>query len=168
MEKVRSIEKDRSVRKGSSLEKAPKAGPKKVLSVGEVAARSGLAVSAIHFYEAQGFIHSSRTAGNQRRYAREVLRQVAVIKVAQRIGIPLTVIREALSTLPQGRAATAKDWRRLSNAWRDVLDDRIEKLVRLRGSLSECIGCGCLSLKVCPLRNPADALGEFGPGPRLL
>jgi MerR family transcriptional regulator, redox-sensitive transcriptional activator SoxR len=138
------------------------------LTVGEVAARSGLAVSAIHFYEAQGFIHSARTAGNQRRYGREVLRQVAVIKVAQRIGIPLIVIREALSTLPRGRAATAADWRKLSHAWREVLDERIDKLMRLRGSLSECIGCGCLSLEACPLRNPADALGELGPGARLL
>jgi MerR family redox-sensitive transcriptional activator SoxR len=141
---------------------------RKVLSVGEVAARSGLAVSAIHFYEAQGLIRSSRTAGNQRRYAREVLRRVAVIKVAQRLGIPLSIIRDALDTLPRGRAPTATDWKKLSSAWRTVLDEKIDKLVRLRGSLSECIGCGCLSLKVCPLRNPADALGDEGPGPRLL
>jgi MerR family redox-sensitive transcriptional activator SoxR len=139
-----------------------------VLSVGEVAARSGLAVSAIHFYEAQGFIRSARTAGNQRRYPREVLRRVAVIKVAQRIGIPLPVIREALLTLPKGRTPTAKDWRRLSLRWRTVLDERIDRLVQLRDSLNGCIGCGCLSLKVCPLRNPADTLAIDGPGPRLL
>ncbi len=138
------------------------------LSVGEIAKRSGLAVSAIHFYEAQRLIHSSRTGGNQRRYAREVLRRVAVIKVAQRIGIPLAVIREALRTLPKGRTPTAADWRKLSGNWKAMLDERIDKLVRLRGSLNECIGCGCLSLKVCPLRNPADALGEEGAGPRLL
>ena len=139
-----------------------------VLSVGEVAKRSGLAVSAIHFYEAQGFIKSTRTAGNQRRYPREVLRRVAVIKVAQRIGIPLSVIREALLTLPRGRTPTAKDWRNLSKRWKEVLDERIDRLVQLRDSLNECIGCGCLSLKVCPLRNPADTLANEGPGPRLL
>jgi MerR family transcriptional regulator, redox-sensitive transcriptional activator SoxR len=141
---------------------------RKVLSVGEVAARSGLAVSAIHFYEAQGLIRSSRTAGNQRRYPREILRRVAVIKVAQRIGIPLSIIREALLTLPRGRTPTGADWKKLSSAWKATLDERIDKLVRLRGSLNECIGCGCLSLKVCPLRNPADVLGDEGPGPRLL
>jgi MerR family redox-sensitive transcriptional activator SoxR len=141
---------------------------RKVLSVGEVAARSGLAVSAIHFYEAQGLIRSSRTAGNQRRYPREILRRVAVIKVAQRIGIPLSIIRKALLTLPRGRTPTAADWKKLSSAWKAMLDERIDKLVRLRGSLNECIGCGCLSLKVCPLRNPADVLGDEGPGPRLL
>jgi MerR family transcriptional regulator, redox-sensitive transcriptional activator SoxR len=139
-----------------------------VLSVGEVAKRSGLAVSAIHFYEAQGFIKSTRTAGNQRRYPREVLRRVAVIKVAQRIGIPLSVIREALLTLPKGRTPTAKDWRNLSKRWKEVLDGRIDRLVHLRDSLNGCIGCGCLSLKVCPLRNPADRLASEGPGPRLL
>jgi MerR family redox-sensitive transcriptional activator SoxR len=139
-----------------------------VLSVGEVAKRSGLAVSAIHFYETQGFIKSTRTAGNQRRYPREVLRRVAVIKVAQRIGIPLSVIREALLTLPKGRTPTAKDWRNLSQRWKEVLDERIDRLVRLRDSLNGCIGCGCLSLKVCPLRNPADTLASEGPGPRLL
>jgi MerR family redox-sensitive transcriptional activator SoxR len=141
---------------------------REVLTVGEVAKRSGLAVSAIHFYEAQGFIRSTRTAGNQRRYPREMLRQVAVVKVAQRIGIPLAVIREALLTLPKGRTATAKDWRNLSKRWRQVLDERIDKLMRLRESLDQCIGCGCLSLKVCPLRNPADTLAREGPGPRLL
>jgi MerR family redox-sensitive transcriptional activator SoxR len=139
-----------------------------VLSVGEVAKRSGLAVSAIHFYEAEGLIKSTRTAGNQRRYPREVLRRVAVIKVAQRIGIPLSVIREALLTLPKGRAPTAKDWRNLSKRWKEVLDERIDRLVQLRDSLNGCIGCGCLSLKVCPLRNPADRLASEGPGPRLL
>jgi MerR family transcriptional regulator, redox-sensitive transcriptional activator SoxR len=142
--------------------------PNQDLSVGEVARRSGLAVSAIHFYEAQGLIRSSRTAGNQRRYAREILRRVAVIKVAQRLGIPLSTIREALRALPKGRTPTASDWKALSGSWKALLDERIDKLTRLRGSLNECIGCGCLSLNVCPLRNPADALGAEGPGPRLL
>jgi MerR family redox-sensitive transcriptional activator SoxR len=141
---------------------------RKELSVGEVAARSGVAVSAIHFYEAKGLIRSRRNQGNQRRYAREVLRLVAVIKVAQRIGIPLAMIRDALATLPHGRTPTAADWRKLSANWKRGLDERIEKMMQLRDSLTGCIGCGCLSLKVCPLRNPRDRLGEEGPGPRLL
>jgi MerR family redox-sensitive transcriptional activator SoxR len=141
---------------------------RKELSVGEVAARSGVAVSAIHFYEAKGLIRSRRNRGNQRRYAREVLRLVAVIKVAQRIGIPLAMIRDALATLPHGRTPTAVDWRKLSANWKRGLDERIEKMMQLRDSLTGCIGCGCLSLKVCPLRNPKDRLGEEGPGPRLL
>jgi MerR family redox-sensitive transcriptional activator SoxR len=141
---------------------------RKELGVGEVAARSGVAVSAIHFYESKGLIRSRRNQGNQRRYPREVLRLVAVIKVAQRIGMPLDVIRDALATLPHGRTPTAADWRRLSALWKRGLDERIERMVRLRDSLTGCIGCGCLSLKVCPLRNPMDRLGEAGPGPRLL
>lgn len=138
------------------------------LTVGEVAARSGVAVSAIHFYEMKGLIRSRRNSGNQRRYPREILRRVAVIKVAQRIGMPLAVISEALSTLPDGRTPTAADWRRLSALWKRGLDERIERLTRLRDSLSGCIGCGCLSLRVCPLRNPEDRLSEQGCGPRLL
>lgn len=138
------------------------------LTVGEVAARSGVAVSAMHFYEAKGLIRSRRNAGNQRRYPRGVLRRVAVIKVAQRIGMPLGVIREALKTLPDGRAPTAADWRKLSASWKKGLDERIERMTRLRYSLTSCIGCGCLSLKICPLRNPLDRLSEEGPGPRLL
>lgn len=140
----------------------------KELSVGQVAKRSGVAVSAIHFYESKGLIRSRRNAGNQRRYARDILRRVAVIKVAQRIGMPLGLIRDALTTLPNGRPPTAADWRRLSALWKRGLDERIERMVRLRDSLTGCIGCGCLSLKVCPLRNPADRLAEQGPGPRLL
>src|SRR5580698_5100259 len=138
------------------------------LSVGEVAKRSGVAVSAIHFYESKGMIHSRRTSGNQRRYSRETLRLVAVIKVAQRIGMPLALIRQALATLPDGRTPTAADWRRLSALWKRGLDDKIARMTRLRDSLTGCIGCGCLSLKACPLRNPADRLAEQGPGPRLL
>jgi MerR family redox-sensitive transcriptional activator SoxR len=140
----------------------------KELTVGEVAKRSGVAVSAIHFYEAKGLIRSRRNAGNQRRYPRGTLRLVAVIKVAQRIGMPLKLIHGALATLPKGRPPTAADWRRLSALWKRDLDERIERLVRLRDSLTGCIGCGCLSLKVCPLRNPEDRLGESGCGPRLL
>jgi MerR family redox-sensitive transcriptional activator SoxR len=139
-----------------------------VLTVGEVAARSGVAVSTLHFYESQGLIKSWRNSGNQRRYPREVLRRVAVIKVAQRTGIPLAVIREALATLPDERTPTAEDWKRLSTRWRGDLDDRINRLTRLRDQLDGCIGCGCLSLGICPLRNPWDLLAEQGPGPRLL
>jgi MerR family transcriptional regulator, redox-sensitive transcriptional activator SoxR len=138
------------------------------LSVGEVAERSGVAVSTLHFYEAKGLIGSRRNAGNQRRYPREVLRRVAVIKVAQRLGIPLRLIREALAALPEGRTPTAEDWNRLSAHWRNELDDRIARLTRLRDELDGCIGCGCLSTKACPLRNPWDELSEQGAGPRLL
>lgn len=142
--------------------------PHPELSVGELAARSGVAVSAIHFYESKGLIISRRNQGNQRRYARDVLRRVAVIKVAQRIGIPLASVAAALATLPEGRTPTAKDWRRLSAAWKKELDDRIVQLLQLRDQLSDCIGCGCLSLERCRLRNPADTLSGQGAGPRLL
>lgn len=135
------------------------------LSVGQLAARSGVAVSALHFYEARGLIHSVRSAGNQRRYARAMLRRVAVIKVAQRVGMPLAAIGEALQALPEGRTPTAADWRRLSARWRADLDARIHTLTQLRDQLDGCIGCGCLSLKACPLRNAQDALAQTGPGP---
>ena len=138
------------------------------LSVGEVARRSGVAVSTLHFYEAKGLIRSLRTEGNQRRYPREVLRRVAVIKVAQRTGIPLATIQAALASLPDGRAPTTEDWAQLSHIWRAELDERIRKLGQLRDQLDDCIGCGCLSLKACPLRNPQDVLGAEGAGPRLL
>lgn len=138
------------------------------LSVGEVAARSGLAVSAIHFYEAKGLIRSRRNAGNQRRFGRDVLRRVAIIKVAQRTGISLAEIRDAFDTLPESHAPTAADWRRLSAHWRQALDERITRLTQLRDQLDHCIGCGCLSMNDCPLRNPEDELAEQGTGPRLL
>jgi MerR family redox-sensitive transcriptional activator SoxR len=138
------------------------------LSVGEVARRSGLAVSAIHFYEAKGLIRSARSAGNQRRYPREVLRRVAIIKVAQRTGIPLKTIREAFKALPAERTPTAQDWTKLSTVWKAELERRIDRLTRLRDHMSDCIGCGCLSVKSCPLHNPWDRLSEQGPGPRLL
>jgi MerR family transcriptional regulator, redox-sensitive transcriptional activator SoxR len=138
------------------------------LSVGQVAARSGVAVTALHFYEAEGLIKSHRNAGNHRRYPRDVLRRIAVIKVAQRLGIPLASIRDALRVLPDGRTPTAEDWSRLSARWRTDLDARIQRLTGLRDQLDGCIGCGCLSLGSCPLRNPWDVLGEQGPGPRLL
>ncbi len=138
------------------------------LSVGEVARRSGLAVSAIHFYEAKGLIRSRRNAGNQRRFSRDVLRRVAIIKVAQRTGITLGEIRAAFEALPESRAPTAADWQKLSASWRQALDDRIVRLTQLRDQLDHCIGCGCLSMDECPLRNPEDELAEEGAGPRLL
>src|SRR5690606_10444979 len=148
--------------------KATKVALHAELGVGELSARSGVAVSALHFYEKKGLIHSLRTAGNQRRYRRDVLRRIAVIKVAQRAGIPLAEIRQALDALPDGRTPTVADWARLSRRWRNDLDARIARLTRLRDSLEGCIGCGCLSLRACPLRNPGDVLAEEGPGPRLL
>ena len=138
------------------------------LTVGEVAARAGVAVSALHFYERQGLIRSRRNAGNQRRYPREVLRRVAVIKIAQSTGMPLASIREALSALPDERTPTAADWKKLSESWRQELDERIVKLTQLRDRLTGCIGCGCLSIRDCPLRNPYDELANEGPGARLL
>ena len=138
------------------------------MTVGEVAGRAGVAVSTLHFYEAEGLIASWRNSGNQRRYAREVLRRVSVIKVAQRTGIPLKEIREALATLPEKRTPTTADWKKLSARWRGQLNERIERLTRLRDQLDGCIGCGCLSVDSCPLRNPGDRLGEEGPGARLL
>lgn len=150
------------------MEKPKQGGKHEELTVGEIAARSGVAVSAIHFYEAKGLIASRRNAGNQRRYARDVLRRVAIIKVAQRIGIPLASVGEALAILPAGRTPTAKDWRRMSAAWKADLDERIEKMLMLRNQLNQCIGCGCLSIKDCRLRNPADELSGEGAGPRLL
>lgn len=138
------------------------------LSVGEVAERSGVAVSTLHFYESKGLIRGWRNSGNHRRYDRSVLRRVAVIKVAQRAGIPLQEIGDALASLPEERTPTASDWKKLSAGWKDELDQRIERLTRLRDQLEGCIGCGCLSVRDCPLRNPYDELAREGPGPRLI
>ncbi|GLH33189.1 MULTISPECIES: redox-sensitive transcriptional activator SoxR [Pseudomonas] len=139
----------------------------KLLSVGQLAARSGVAVTALHFYETKGLIQSSRNAGNQRRYPRAMLRRVAVIKMAQRLGIPLANIARALATLPNDHIPTAEDWRRLSEGWREDLDRRIGEMILLRDQLDGCIGCGCMSLKDCPLRNRQDHLAGEGPGPHL-
>lgn len=139
-----------------------------LLSVGEVARRSGVAVSALHFYEAQGLLSAERSRGNQRRYRRDVLRRVAFIRAAQMLGISLTEIAQALQQLPQQRTPTKADWTRLSSRWRESLDQRIANLVALRDQLQGCIGCGCLSLKACRLYNPADVLAGQGPGPRRL
>ena len=140
----------------------------KLLTPGELSERSGVAVSALHFYEREGLIHSQRTSGNQRRYARETLRRVAFIRTSQRVGIPLAEIREALATLPEGRTPTKKDWTRLSRHWSADLDHRIAQLVKLRDTLNGCIGCGCLSPKSCALHNEEDHLSEEGSGARIL
>jgi MerR family redox-sensitive transcriptional activator SoxR len=138
------------------------------LTVGQLAARAGVAVSALHFYEARGLIRARRTAGNQRRYPRDTLRRIAFIRVAQRVGIPLATIQTALASLPSERTPTAADWARLSAAWRSELDDRITRLTQLRDDFTDCIGCGCLSLERCRLANPRDEYGERGPGPQRL
>jgi MerR family redox-sensitive transcriptional activator SoxR len=135
------------------------------LTPGEMSHRSGVAVSALHFYEREGLISSRRTSGNQRRYARDTLRRVAFIRMSQRLCIPLGRIREALAMLPTGRVPNSKDWARLSAGWRDDLDERILHLQRLRDNLAGCIGCGCMSLKTCALSNPDDSLAQRGPGP---
>jgi MerR family transcriptional regulator, redox-sensitive transcriptional activator SoxR len=134
------------------------------LTPGDMAHRSGVAVSALHFYEREGLITSRRTSGNQRRYTRETIRRVAFIRMSQRLGIPLARIRDALATLPTNRVPTSKDWARLSAGWRADLDERILHLERLRDNLAGCIGCGCLSLKACTLANPGDVLAARGPG----
>ncbi|MEC4018555.1 redox-sensitive transcriptional activator SoxR [Streptomyces sp. H27-D2] len=130
------------------------------LTVGQVSARSGAAVSALHFYETKGLISSSRTSGNQRRYTRDTLRRVAFVRAAQRVGIPLATIRVALAELPEERTPTREDWAKLSATWRTELDVRIKQLGRLRDHLTDCIGCGCLSLDACVLSNPDDRFGE--------
>ncbi|MGL4858143.1 MAG: redox-sensitive transcriptional activator SoxR [Enterobacteriaceae bacterium] len=138
------------------------------LSVGEVAARSGVPVSTVHFYENKGLISSSRTLGNQRRFPGVVLRYIAIIKVAQRAGIPLEEIGEALAQFPPNSPLTKEQWQHLSAQWCHKLEQRITLLTRLRDELGSCIGCGCLSLQDCPLRNPEDQLGEQGAGARIL
>jgi len=139
-----------------------------LLSIGEVAERTGVAASALRFYESEGLLSSTRTPGGQRRYPRSALRRVAFVRVAQRVGLSLEEIREALATLPSSRTPTKADWARLSASWRPRLDEQIAVLERLRDELTSCIGCGCLSLRECSLSNPSDAAGEAGPGPRYL
>lgn len=140
--------------------------PQELLSVGQVAERAGLSVSALHFYERQGLIFSSRTSGNQRRYERSVLRRVAVIRAAQRAGIPLALVAEVFGELPEQGVPSRDDWQRLSEHWQTELDARIAALEKLRGSLGGCIGCGCLSLAECGFVNPNDQAGGRRPGAR--
>lgn len=142
--------------------------PARELSVGEVAMRSGVAVSTLHFYESKGLITSRRTSGNQRRYDRGILRKVAIIRIAQRAGIPLADVKAAFAAIPLDRTPSARDWAKAMTAWAATLAARIEALTQLRDQLNGCIGCGCLSLKDCPLRNPDDRLAAEGAGPRIL
>lgn len=137
-------------------------------TVGRVAKRCGVKVSTLHFYEEKGLIRSWRNAGNQRRYKADVLRRISVIKAAQKMGIALEQIKQALARLPDNRTPTAGDWEKLSTFWRDDLDVRIAYLERLRDSLTGCIGCGCLSMKNCPIYNEDDKLASEGSGPVIL
>jgi MerR family redox-sensitive transcriptional activator SoxR len=137
-------------------------------SVGRVARRCGVNVSTLHFYEQKGLIRSWRSAGNQRRYKTDVLRRISVIKAAQKMGISLEEIKGALATLPDNRTPTQKDWQKLSTHWRADLDERIAYLERLRSLLAGCIGCGCLSMKNCPIYNEGDKLAARGDGAVIL
>jgi MerR family redox-sensitive transcriptional activator SoxR len=139
-----------------------------LLAIGEVSARSGMAASALRYYEDQGLISSERTPGGARRYPRSVLRRLAVIRAARNVGLSLPEIRTALDTLPPGRPPTATDWARLSQGWRDRLDEQIAALSKLRDGLSSCIGCGCLSIDRCALSNPGDMAAREGAGARWL
>lgn len=136
------------------------------LKPGEVAERAGVAVSTLHYYESLGLISSRRTSGNRREYRRDTLRVLAFIRSAQRVGVSLDRVKEALDQLPRKGLPTKKDWARISRQWHDELTERIEYLTGLRDRFSDCIGCGCLSLKSCPYSNPDDALGAGGQGPR--
>jgi MerR family redox-sensitive transcriptional activator SoxR len=138
------------------------------LPIGDFAARSGVAASALRYYEREGLIRSTRTTGNQRRYLRSELRRVAFIRIAQQVGVSLDEIREALASLPENRTPTKADWARLSARWRHKLDERIAVMERLRDQLSGCIGCGCLSMQRCHLINPADQLAARGQGPQMI
>ena len=139
-----------------------------LLAIGDVAERSGLAASAIRYYERIGLIHAERTYGNQRRYRRDVLRRIAFVRIAQRVGLSLDEIVESLAELPVDRAPTSHDWQRMTRGWRDRIDERIGILEALRGGLTSCIGCGCLSLKTCALANPGDDAARLGTGPQYL
>ena len=138
------------------------------ITIGELAARSGLAPSALRFYESMGLIAAERTPGNHRVYPRSALRRVAFVRAAKQVGVPLEEIREALDSLPAGRTPTKADWERLSQVWRRHLEERIELLERLRDDLNGCIGCGCLSLRSCRLFNADDEAASAGSGPRYL
>jgi MerR family redox-sensitive transcriptional activator SoxR len=137
-----------------------------LLTIGELSDRSGIAASALRYYETEGLLHSTRSSGNQRRYHRDALRRVGFVRVAQEVGLSLAEIKEALSSLPDERTPTEKDWARLSASWQPRIDHQIRVLERLRDRLSACIGCGCLSLKVCRIVNADDRVAIRGPGPR--
>lgn len=137
-----------------------------LLAIGEVAHRSGVSVATVRFYEEKGLVESVRTSGNQRRFERHVLRRIAVVRAGQRFGLSLAEVARALEALPHDRPPTKHDWERMSRQWHDLLSARIEALERVRDGLSGCIGCGCLSLRSCPVYNPDDELADEGPGAR--
>lgn len=139
-----------------------------LLTVSEVAERSGFPPSALRFYEREGLLHAHRTSGNQRRYERHVLRRLAFIRAARNVGLSLDEVSAALATLPEGRTPTRADWTRLSRGWRKRLDEQIAALTKLRDGLDSCIGCGCLSLRKCAMSNPSDVMASAGPGARFL
>jgi MerR family redox-sensitive transcriptional activator SoxR len=139
-----------------------------LLTIGDMAVRSGMAPSALRYYEREGLIRATRTGGNQRRYERHELRRIAFIRIAQQVGVSLEEIREALAELPENRTPTKADWARLSARWRRKLEERITLLERLRDQLTGCIGCGCLSLQRCKLINPEDRLAKRGKGPQMI
>jgi len=145
-----------------------KMNPAELLSVGEVSRRTGVAVSALHFYEAQGLISSHRTAGNQRRYPRHMIRRISLIQVAKRLGIPLRSVAQVFASLPPDRRPTKREWERIARLWADELSARRTALDRLQAELTSCIGCGCISMSTCRLLNLNDELGAEGPGPRRL
>jgi MerR family redox-sensitive transcriptional activator SoxR len=142
--------------------------PDELLTIGQVAERTGVAPSALRFYEAEGLIASSRTGGGQRRYERDVIRRVSFVRIAQQVGVGLDEVRAALAQLPDRRTPTKADWAKVARTWAPLLDARIATLTRLRHELTSCIGCGCLSLQACALYNPADTAQRFGTGPRYL
>jgi MerR family redox-sensitive transcriptional activator SoxR len=139
-----------------------------LLTIGEVAARSGVSVPTVRFYEERALVSSVRTAGNQRRFERHSLRRIAVVRAGQRFGLTLAEVADALATLPDDRPPTRRDWSRMSRRWHDLLTARIEAMTRVRDDLASCIGCGCLSLRSCPVYNRDDELAAEGPGPRRL
>lgn len=141
--------------------------PKEELSIGEVSKRSGVSISSIHFYENKGLICSHRNSSNHRRFSRDVLRKISVIKIAQKSGVQLKEIKAALATIPDNKTVTLDDWSRLSKQWHYELDERINQLIALRDNLDSCIGCGCLSIERCRLANPYDTLADLGPGPHI-
>jgi MerR family redox-sensitive transcriptional activator SoxR len=149
------------------VEPTQQAGAAPLLTIGDVARRSGLAVSALRFYETNGLITSTRTEGGQRRYRRDVLRRLAVIQAAQQVGFPLAEIAAMLADLPSERPVSPSEWQELARSWRPRLEERIRTMEQLRDQLDSCIGCGCLSMERCSLANPADRASELGPGPGL-
>lgn len=142
--------------------------PKPILSVGEISKRSGLPISTIHFYEEKGIISSFRNNGNQRQFQRESLRIISLVKAAQGIGYSLEEIKSMLDKLPVDRKLTDADWTRISKVWKKEIESKIKALIQIRDHLNKCIGCGCLSLSECPLRNPEDRLSRKGAGPQLI